>query len=91
MDTITYLKGDENVVADTQSRDMIDQLKSITSISLDEFANAQKTCPNVKKLISSASLACSSRHLPSGLLLHTDMSMGKPRIIVPAKLREHTT
>ena len=67
---------------------MIDQLNSITSISMDKFAKAQKTCLDVKKLINSSSLTCSSRHLPSGLTLHTKMSTGKPRIIVPAKLSE---
>ena len=68
--------------------DMTKQLNSITSISMDEFAKAQKTCPDVKKLISSSSLTCSSRRLPSGLILHTKISTGKPRIIIPTKLRE---
>ena len=87
-DTISFVLGDTNVFPDALSRDVIDQLNSITSISMDKFANAQKTCPDVKKLISSSSLSCSSRRVPSGLVLHTGMSSGRPRIIVPKKLRE---
>ena len=87
-DTISFVLDDNNVFPDALSRDVIDQLNSITSISMDKFAKAQKTCPDVKKLISSSSLSCSSRRVPSGLVLHTGMSSGRPRIIVPKKLRE---
>lgn len=39
---------------------MLNQLNSvITTVSLDEFAKAQKSCPDVKKLIHSTSLRCS--------------------------------
>ena len=55
---------------------------------MDKFAAAQKSCKDVKKLINSSSLSCSSRQLPSRLILHTKMSTGKPRIIVPESLRE---
>ena len=44
----------------------------------------------MKKLINSSSLLCSSRRLPSCLVLHTKMSTGRPRSLSP-KLSENVS
>ena len=47
--SIIYVKGEDNQVDDALSCDVLDQLNSIvTTISLDKFATAQKSCPDVK-------------------------------------------
>ena len=70
------------------SRDLFEQLNSIKFCTMEEFAAAQKTCKDVKALLSSPGLTCTSRRLPSGKTLHYDTSTSKPRIIVPVSLRK---
>ena len=85
---IQNISGPNNTVADALSRDVFEQLNSITFCTLDEFAAAQKTCKDVKALINSPGLSCTSRSLPSGNILHYNTSTSKPRIIIPMSLRE---
>ena len=85
---IRYVSGPDNTVADALSRDVFEQLSSISFCTMDEFALAQKKCKDVKLLLNSPGLSCTSKHLPSGNTLHYDTSTSKPRIIVPVSLRE---
>ena len=85
---IRYISGPDNTNANALSRNVFEQLNSIKFCTLEEFAAAQKTCKEVKALLSSPGLTCTSRRLPSGKTLHYDTSTSKPRIIIPVSLRE---
>ena len=85
---VRYIAGPSNTVADALSRDVFEELNSVTFCTLEEFATAQQRCKDVQALRNAPSLSCSSKRLPSGKLLHFDNSTGKPRIIVPVSLRQ---
>ena len=67
---------------------MFEQLSLVSFCTMDEFATAQKKCKDVKLLRESPGLSCISKRLPSGNVLHYDVSTNRPRIIIPVSLRK---
>ena len=85
---VRYIAGPSNTVADALSRNVFEELNSVTFCTLEEFATAQQRCKDVQALRNALSPSCSSKRLPSSKLLHFDNSTGKPRVIVPVSLRQ---
>ena len=85
---LRYVSGPTNTVADALSRDVFEQLSSLTFCTMDEFANAQKKCKDVTLLRNSPGLSCTSKRLPSGNVLHYNIFTNKPRIIVSVSLHK---
>ena len=86
---IRYIKGMDNLVADTLSRVEINTLNDgHTVIDLKELATAQQRDSDLLKLQSSSSLRLEAEPLPdSDLMIMCDVSTGVPRPLVPVQLR----
>ena len=90
--TIVHIKGKENVVADTLSRnpppEILDSLNAIhISISYSEIAKAQRNDEDLLSMLNLPSLKWSTFKIGE-TPLYCDVSSGRPRPYIPKSLRE---
>ncbi|GBO34755.1 Transposon Ty3-I Gag-Pol polyprotein [Araneus ventricosus] len=80
---IKYIKGENNIVADTLSR-----VTEVSSIDYDQIADAQTQDEELKSLQTITSLNLKEYPLPSGKYLWCDTSTSKIRPYIPEAFRK---
>ncbi|GBM55290.1 Transposon Ty3-G Gag-Pol polyprotein [Araneus ventricosus] len=80
---IKYIKGENNIVADTLSR-----VTEVSSIDYDQIADAQTQDEELKSLQTITSLNLKEYPLPSGKYLWCDTSTSKIRPYIPQAFRK---
>ncbi|GBO46061.1 Transposon Ty3-I Gag-Pol polyprotein [Araneus ventricosus] len=80
---IKYIKGENNIVADTLSR-----VTEVSSIDYDQIADAQTQDEELKSLQTITSLNLKEYSLPSGKYLWCDTSTSKIRPYIPQAFRK---
>ena len=95
---VVYLPGPKNVVADALSRQTAMPAVPVSAVkvpvltadgpSIDELADGQHGCVEVKQLLRSTALVIESVKTPLGKDLWIDISTGHSRVLVPVDLRQ---